>query len=111
MHNEDVEQPGENIMVLAVYTIEVSPNQRGWLTREQAETALRDSGIAAASQAAALIVRGTVRGCDPGAAVALASVLRQAASVTIYGSGRGIVQLVGYLRTAIARERAWAAKR
>lgn len=108
MNNDDAEQPGESIMVLAVYTIEVSPDQRGWLSREQAEITLHTSSIAAAGQVAALTVRSTLNGCDPGAAVALASVLRQAASVTIYGHGRGIPHLVTYLRSAIAQERAWA---
>ncbi|MEU4225833.1 hypothetical protein AB0F17_16185 [Nonomuraea sp. NPDC026600] len=109
MSNADAEQSGENIMVLAVHTIEVSPDQHGWLNREQTEKALRTSNVAAAGQAAALMVHGTLKGCAPDAAMALASVLRQADSVTIYGHGCCIPHLVTYLRSAIARERAWAA--
>ncbi|MER7363605.1 hypothetical protein [Nonomuraea wenchangensis] len=108
MNNEDTEQPG-GITVLAVHTIEVSPDRSGWLNREQVEKAARGANITAAGQAAALIVRGTLNGCDPQSAVDLASLLRQAASVTIYGNGRGIPYLVSYLRSAIAQERKWAA--
>lgn len=109
VNNEDAEQPGADILLVTVHAIEVSPDQHGWLNREHAEKAVRASGVAAAGEAAALMVHGALKGCAPDAAMALASVLRQAGSVTIYGHGCGIPHLVTYLRSAIARERAWAA--
>lgn len=110
-HNKDADRPDGNVTVLAAHALEVTPDRRGWLNRRQADRAVRGATAAAAGQPAAIIVRGTLHGCDHTAVMVLASILSQATNITVYGNGRGIPRLAAHLRSAIAQERAWAAGR
>ncbi|MFI6299574.1 hypothetical protein ACIBEJ_48825 [Nonomuraea sp. NPDC050790] len=106
MTNKDAEQPGDDILLIPVFTIEVRPDRWGWLRYAQAEKAAAGRS-ASLREPAALMVRREISGCDQMAAMVLASVLCNATSVTIYGRGPGMAQLTRSLRQAIAHERAW----
>ncbi|MEU7742004.1 hypothetical protein [Nonomuraea sp. NPDC049158] len=110
MSNEDVGQPGENILLVPVLTVEVTPDERGWLHYIEASIAIAGAGPNIGGPAA-LVVQGKLMGCDESAAGVLALMLHDATSITIYGSGPGMPQLLDCLRRAIAQERAWRAKK
>jgi hypothetical protein len=109
MYNEDAEQPGGDILIIPVLTIEVTPDEQGWLQCDEAVRAIAGSGPNLAGPAAVL-VRGELAGCGQPAAAMLAAVLYKASAITVYGRGHGVAEFLSYLRNAIAQERAWRAR-
>lgn len=110
MHNEDAGLVGENILLVPVLTLEVAADEHGWLRYEEASIAIAGTGPNIGGPAA-LFIKGKLMGCDESAAGTLALMLHSATSITIYGSGPGMSQLLDCLRRAIAQERKWRAER
>lgn len=109
MNNNNAEQPGGDILLVPVLTIDVTPDEHGWLHHKEASIAIAGAGPNLGGPAA-LVVQGKLTGCDESAAGVLALMLYSATSITIYGSGHGIPQLLDGLRRAITQERAWRAE-
>lgn len=110
MNNEDADRLGENIPLIPVLTLEVAPDERGWISYDDALKAVVGSGPNIGGPAA-VFVCGELSGCAQNAAMMLATTLAGATSITIYGRGHGISQFTTALRSAITQERQWRIER
>lgn len=110
-NNNGVDVVRANIQIVAIKTIEVSVDGRGWLTTDQVESGLAGVNPGPAGDPAAVFVHGLLHGTDMQAAHTLASVLYDASNITLYAHGTGVSSLAAYLRTCIAYERNWQPRR